>query len=546
MIPKKFPLPDIWIVALWGAILFIPFLGAVHLFDWDEINFAESAREMLVSGNYQQVQINFEPFTEKPPLFFWLQAFSMKIFGVNEFAARLPNALVGIVTLVTIFSLGSTLFNREVAWLWVLFTSGSLTPHLYFKSGIIDPLYNLFIFLAVVQFFYYTLHKSLKHVVFLGVFMGLATITKGPVAIIVVSLCFLAYWAFNKFRLFFHWAHLVLAALVTFLVSAIWFGYETIQNGPDFLLAFLAYQADLFLNPVAGHGQPFWYHPLVLLLGCFPASVMALPSLGFTKKEAFANKEQSFIGIMKLLFWVVLVLFSIVETKIVHYSSLCYLPLTFLAAWQLSKWELAKSKFYKWQIALLTIIGSMIAIIFIVLPLTDNWKSFATPHIDDAFAVASLAINGGWQGWEWLLGAVFLCLLIYITIQLRRQHIARPMFYLLISVSILIPALLKAVVPKIERYSQGPAIDWYIQLSSQDVYIETAGFKSYAQYFYGKVKPFTGEGKLYDFVKAGKLDKDAYMVTKINDYKDHVTPEFEEVERKGGFILFKRKAIIQP
>jgi hypothetical protein len=119
-------------------------------------------------------------------------------------------------------------------------------------------------------------------------------------------------------------------------------------------------------------------------------------------------------------------------------------------------------------------------------------------------------------------------------------------FYLLIGVSLLIPALLKAVVPKIEHYSQAPAIEWYIALSQQEVYIETAGFKSYAQYFYGKVKPFTGEGKLYDFIKAGKLDKDAYMVTKINDFKDHITPEFEEVERKGGFILFRRKAILQP
>lgn len=59
-----------YIVALIGALLFIPFLGQVHLFDWDEINFAESAREMMVSGNYFQVQVNFQPFWEKPPLFF--------------------------------------------------------------------------------------------------------------------------------------------------------------------------------------------------------------------------------------------------------------------------------------------------------------------------------------------------------------------------------------------------------------------------------------------------------------------------------------------
>ena len=52
-----------------SVLLFIPFLGSVHLFDWDEINFAESAREMLVTGDFLGVQINFKPFWEKPPFF---------------------------------------------------------------------------------------------------------------------------------------------------------------------------------------------------------------------------------------------------------------------------------------------------------------------------------------------------------------------------------------------------------------------------------------------------------------------------------------------
>jgi len=58
------------LVLVLGACLFIPFLGRVHLFDWDEINFAEAGREMMVSGNYLQVQIDYKPFWEKPPLFF--------------------------------------------------------------------------------------------------------------------------------------------------------------------------------------------------------------------------------------------------------------------------------------------------------------------------------------------------------------------------------------------------------------------------------------------------------------------------------------------
>ena len=52
-------------VILISLALFYPFLGMVHLFDWDEINFAEAAREMIATGDYSVVQINYLPFWEK-------------------------------------------------------------------------------------------------------------------------------------------------------------------------------------------------------------------------------------------------------------------------------------------------------------------------------------------------------------------------------------------------------------------------------------------------------------------------------------------------
>src|SRR6202140_5326918 len=66
-------LRDSAVIAAVAAFSFIPWLGRLHLFDWDEINFAEGAREMLVTGNYRDVQIEFQPFAEKPPLFMWVQ-----------------------------------------------------------------------------------------------------------------------------------------------------------------------------------------------------------------------------------------------------------------------------------------------------------------------------------------------------------------------------------------------------------------------------------------------------------------------------------------
>src|SRR3954468_9363267 len=110
MISSRIPHPESRIVSnllltILCLIFFLPFLGSVHLFDWDEANFAECAREMLVSHDWGRVQVDFQPFWEKPPLFIWMQALSMKALGVNEFAARLPNALCGAATLLLCFNL---------------------------------------------------------------------------------------------------------------------------------------------------------------------------------------------------------------------------------------------------------------------------------------------------------------------------------------------------------------------------------------------------------------------------------------------------------
>src|ERR1035437_10249001 len=172
-------------ILLIGVLLFIPFIGHVHLCDWDEINFAESAREMLLTHNYRMVTINFEPFYEKPPLFIWLQAFSMNCFGVNEFAARLPNALCGIITMLAVFRVGRSVFTSQLGVLWALLFAGSILPQIYFKSGIIDPVFNLFIFLGIFFIFKVSVANNSEpgkglerdrriNLVLSGLFIGLA------------------------------------------------------------------------------------------------------------------------------------------------------------------------------------------------------------------------------------------------------------------------------------------------------------------------------------------------------------------------------------
>ncbi len=144
--PKKRTLFVFLGIILLAALFMLPYLGSVNLFDSNEVNYAESSREMILTGDYLNVQIDFQPFPEKPPLFFWLQVISMKIFGINEFAARFPNFICGIVTLMILYSLGKRIYGHRFGLFWVLSFGSAILPFFFFKSGIIDPWFNLLLF----------------------------------------------------------------------------------------------------------------------------------------------------------------------------------------------------------------------------------------------------------------------------------------------------------------------------------------------------------------------------------------------------------------
>jgi 4-amino-4-deoxy-L-arabinose transferase-like glycosyltransferase len=540
----RLPNHTIWVACL-ATVLFVPFLGAVHLFDWDEINFAESAREMLLTGEYFRVQINFQPFWEKPPLFFWLQAGCMRLFGVTEFAARLPNALCGICTLSLLFYIGKNTINSRFAWLWVLFMAGSITPALYFKSGIIDPWFNLFIFFAIWQLSLAAqkanTHSRTWRFALIGLALGLAVLTKGPVALLIAFLCAAVYWVANGFSFFFTVKHIAVCVCLIVAISSLWVMVEVMQNGWGVLSDFINYQIDLFKNPVAGHGQPWYYHLVVLLIGCFPASIFGIKGF-YTPGQTV--EENALKQWMTILFWVVLVLFSMVTTKIVHYSSLCWIPLTFMAAFAIDKHIQHNKALPKYIFVLFVVIAIIISSLLTALPLINLYKHLLIPHIKDSFAVATLNMPGEWNGFEWLLGFLLLIVLIYGTRYLSKQNLQKAIAVILTSIMIFVPTYMLWVVPKIEYYSQRPAIEFYQSLQGKNCYAETLGMKSYAQYFYTQCQPHTDSNyHNIGWLLEGPIDKETYFVSKINRVDEIKKYGPVEIGRKGGFVFWKREAV---
>ena len=244
---------------------------------------------------------------------------------------------------------------------------------------------------------------------------------------------------------------------------------------------------------------------------------------------------------MIILFLVVLIIFSLIKTKIVHYSSLCYFPLAYFAAVSVYDIYLNKSRITVWNKALLAGIGFVFAISpgFIQLIATlpaETLKRF----IKDDFAIACIGNPVQWNGYEYLFGAGFMLVLVISLFFLKG---IRQMAMLYGSTVAFVFLFMLILLPKIEKYSQGPAIEFISSMKDKPVWVSTLGYKSYAPYFYsGKLKRATKTGDEQEFLLNGETSRDVYFVTKITSSQSMLeqNPQLVLVEKKGGFALLKR------
>ena len=536
-----------------AAILFVPYLGGVHLFDWDEINFAECAREMVETDNYLRVQINHQPFWEKPPLFFWMQAAAMQLFGVGEYAARLPNALCGIVTLQLLYGWGFTLRGRRFGWWWAGAYAGSILPHFYFKSGIIDPWFNLFIFSGLWLLWRAALRRDERFdgtrkanvaglLLAAGALTGLGILTKGPVALLLTFLVLVGVWAYHCFRWFLNLKHGLIYLSTVVLVPGCWFGLEWAQNGPWFTQTFVEYQIRLLTTEDAGHGGFPGYHLVILVLGCFPVSWWLL---GVARSIWAARRREpvyDFAVWMGILALVVLVLFSLVQSKIVHYSSLAYFPITFLGALAMHDFS-ERLRETRWVRVALLVSGGLLALLPIVLPFLGQHPELIEPlFAKDEFARGNLEADIRWTGWESLVGFGFFGAVLYGFAKWRTQT-RRAAVVLLVGTGLLVQGIFYGFIQNIEGYSQRAALEFYESLEDKDVYVQPVGFKSYAHLFYTKRTPdYPERAKDQDWLLTGELDRPAYFVVRRQRDADRLLKYsgMEKVGTKNGFHFLKR------
>lgn len=529
-------IPWAWILAFAGALLYIPFIGGVHLFDWDEINFAEISREMIQTGDYLNIQVNYKPFFEKPPFFFWLQVACMKVFGINEFAARLPNALAGIGILVLLFNVGCKWIDRRFGLFWALSYMGSILPTLYHKSGIIDPWFNLFIFSGIIAWVEGARSKEpgFKWFLLSGLMSGMAILTKGPVGPLLIGLTILIMRLWSKDKRYLGYKAVLFFILGNILIAGIWFGINWMANGPGFIMAFLKYQAELLTESVAGHKGFPGYHFVVALFGVFPASLFALG--GFRKKSADSNQDIFMLRLlMIILLVVVLFLFSIVQSKIVHYSSLSYYPISFLSAWTICKYLDGRYTWNAWHLALSISVITFIISSVVALPVIGqhlDWLS--STFTFDAFSKKTMEADVVWSNADFIPAIWMILILVAFVAFWRSKKHSQALLSLFAGTALFVNIGLIFFIGKIESYSQRAAVEFCESKAGEQVEIKTIGFKSYLPYFYAK-KPVP------DSTMAIETIPHFYILKEDKRKRIEEFPDMKIMYEKNGFIFLEQK-----
>ena len=251
---------------------------------------------------------------------------------------------------------------------------------------------------------------------------------------------------------------------------------------------------------------------------------------------------------MLITLFTILVVFEVVQTKIMHYSSLAYFPITYLAGLRL--WMLAKHKeaLRWWETSLLIFLSALFVVAMVLIYFVGNSPSLLWSNItiNDVFALDNLKASVVWPpSILWLAGLFFTGMLVSLFMA-NRGHEKRAVMGIILSVSILVQSIVYLVVPRIEGYTQRAAIEIYKELAEEDVVVVTYGFKTYADHFYLKRK--SEDIAHFEEVNTVSVNgRPVYVVTRSNVVKNKGVPqEWIFLSNRNGFVLYEIPAEFLP
>ncbi|HVZ46784.1 MAG TPA: glycosyltransferase family 39 protein [Ramlibacter sp.] len=319
--------------ALLALLLALPFfvrLAGAPLFDVDEGAFSEATREMLASGDWLHTTLNGADRFDKPIGVYWLQALAAQVFGLGEFAMRLPCALAAWAMALAVVAFCRPRFGDRPAWVAGFIVATSFGVQMIGRAATADALLNLLIVLAACDLWRHSQSNAVAPLRRAFFWMALGFLVKGPVAVLVpgaalgVWLLASRRWDVLRSTLRDPWAWTIFVA-----VALPWYAYALHRHGMAFVDGFLLrHNVGRFGAPMQGHAGSKLYYLVVVPLLALPWSPL-LAGVIARARDWWREPLGRF-----LLAWsgFVLVFFTLAATKLPHYALYGYAPLAMLMA----------------------------------------------------------------------------------------------------------------------------------------------------------------------------------------------------------------------
>ncbi|GJL83795.1 MAG: glycosyl transferase [marine bacterium B5-7] len=364
---------DLSLLAIVFTIWFGYGIGARALWSPDEGRYAEIPREMAESGDYLTPRLNGVKYFEKPPLVYWLTAGSIKWFGLQEWAFRLWPAILAIISCISVYLLGTVIYNRKSGITAAVVLATSPFYHIMAGALTLDMPLAALVTVSMTTFLIgvrqtRSLHRRLWLMCFY-IFIALAVLTKGLIGIVIPGIV-IGTWIMILGR----WhllreIHLPGGLLVFIIISAPWHVMVSTAN-PEFAWFYFVHEhLERYLTTVHQRYKPVWYFAAVLVLGMFPWSAFLPVQMRGALSRLWRDRQQH-VDTWYLLLWATLpfIFFSASGSKLAPYILPVFPPLALLIGRTVSRiWDgsIGMPKSASW---ILLFLGTTGALLFAALP----------------------------------------------------------------------------------------------------------------------------------------------------------------------------------
>lgn len=516
-----------------AAYLFFFRLGDMALTDPDETFYAQTAKEMLYRGEWLTPYLYGKPQFEKPIFFYWLVEASFKIFGVNEFAARFPSALFALLGLVAIYLLGELLFNRMVGMLSALIIGSSVEYVLLARACVTDMVLATLMLFGVLFFFYGHLKEKLYFYLLSAASFALATLTKGPIAIILAGTIIGAYLLLTRRTKALQGILLLWMILVFLAVALPWYLLMYRIHGKNFLDVFFGFHnITRFLESEHKIGSQPYYNVPIVFGGFFPWSVFLVFGFWRAFKKSFSRdgKERNHVIFLLLWFFVIFLFFSVSSTKLATYIFPSFLSLALLAAlfWDdflksnADARTIKEMKISYYLLLAVAVSGAVGALVFIRIdyPVILSGIAFANLFLIFGLSLSLVAFRNKKPLWTFFLIIYSLVLFAYPVTRL--------------------------VLPEIERYETSKSISRKLSslMKAGEALASESNYLAGLAFYTGRVP--VDVDKHHNLVNFMSSEKRVWCVLKEKNHKELYTTETKPYYTKPSYMVYRlgKRAII--